>query len=112
MGIEKIEGRSDDVLYFESNDGKQIKIFPDFFRRAIIMSNDQISDYSLVQSGKNELQLFVNNNADIYEQAIVSIVELLNLRGIHGVKLIRSEVRHHEKGNKLRRIRNDYRKTN
>lgn len=112
MGIEKIEGRSDDVLYFESNDGKQIKIFPDFFRRAIIMSNDQISDYSLVQSGKNELHLFVNNNADIYEQAIVAIVELLNLRGIHGVKLIRSEVRHHEKGNKLRRIRNDYRKTN
>jgi len=112
MGIEKIEGRSDDVLYFESRDGKQIKIFPDFFRRAIIMSNDQISDYSLVQSGENELQLFVNNNADIYEQAIVAIVELLNLRGIHGVKLIRSEVRHHEKGNKLRRIRNDYRKTN
>lgn len=112
MGVEKIEGRSDDVLYFESNDGKQIKIFPDFFRRAIIMSNDKISDYSLVQSGKNELQLFVNNGMEVFEQAKKAVTELLYLNNIQGVILNRSELRHHEKGNKLRRIRNDYRQTN
>ena len=50
IGIEQIEGRSDDVLIFESNDGSQKKIFPDFFRRAIIMSDESISDYTLVQS--------------------------------------------------------------
>lgn len=104
-GIEKIEGRSDDILIFNSIDGKQVKIFPDFFRRAIIMSNNQISDYTLVQFGENELELFVENNSKIFDQAKDAIEKLLELNNIYGVNLIKSNAKHHDKGNKLRRIK-------
>ncbi|MEJ6584098.1 MAG: hypothetical protein QNL61_00910 [Crocinitomicaceae bacterium] len=112
LAIEQIEGRSDDVLVFESNDGYLNKIFPDFFRRAIIMSNASINDYTLVQSDKNELNLFIDADIEIYEQAKASIIDLLKAKNINNITIHRSEIRQHEKGNKLRRIRNDYRKAN
>lgn len=112
IGIEQIEGRSDDVLIFESNDRSQKKIFPDFFRRAIIMSDESISDYTLVQSDKKELNLFIDADAETYEQAKSSITDLLKENQINDIAIHRAEYRHHEKGNKLRRIRNDYWKAN
>ena len=112
IGIEQIEGRSDDVLIFESNDGSQKKIFPDFFRRAIIMSDESISDYTLVQSDKKELNLFIDADTETYEQAKSSITDLLKENQINDIAIHRAEYRHHEKGNKLRRIRNDYWKAN
>lgn len=112
IGIEQIEGRSDDVLIFESNDRSQKKIFPDFFRRAIIMSDESISDYTLVQSDKKELNLFIDTDAETYEQAKSSITDLLKENQINDIAIHRAEYRHHEKGNKLRRIRNDYWKAN
>lgn len=111
LGIEKIEGRSDDILIFKSYDGRQVKVFPDFFRRAIIMSDDQIRDYTLVQTAYNELCLFVNNDVSIFEKAKEAIIELLEKNKVQDVQIIKSEEIHHEKGNKLRRIRNDYSKT-
>lgn len=111
-GIEQIEGRSDDVLIFNSIDNSQVKIFPDFFRRAIIMANESISDYTLVQANKKELDLFIDSDNVVFEQAKSSIMELLKGNKIDDVTIQRAEKRHHEKGNKLRRIRNDYWKTN
>ena len=112
IGIQQIEGRSDDVLVFESSDGMQKNIFPDFFRRAIIMSNELINDYTLVQTKKSELDLFVDSDTKIYEEAKLAIVDLLKENKIIDITIHRAEYRHHEKGNKLRRIRNDYRQSN
>ena len=112
IGIDKIEGRSDDVLIFESTGNEIIKIFPDFFRRAIIMSNGSIKDYALVQSDRKELSLYIDGTREIFEQAKNAIRFLLKESGITDLEIIRSETSLNEKGNKLRRIRNDFRKTN
>jgi putative adenylate-forming enzyme len=108
--IEKIEGRSDDVLCFQSND-QEIIIFPDFFRRAIITSSDTIHDYTLVQSNLNQLELYVDDKR-AFSTAETAITQLLESYGIRNVAIRNVNSRHHEKGDKLRRIRNDYRKAN
>lgn len=110
-GIEKIEGRSDDVLRFESRTKDEIRIFPDFFRRAIIMSNDTISDYTLVQSKVDELQLYIDNPT-AFDQVKNALQKLLEENNIQDVAVLKAETKHHEKGDKLRRIRNDYWKAN
>lgn len=112
LGIEQIEGRSDDVLIFELPDNSKVKIFPDFFRRAIILSNEKIKDYTLVQSERNKLDLFIDGDSSVFEQAKSSVVELLKEHKVEGIAIHRAEKKHHEKGNKLRRIRNDYWKAN
>ena len=76
------------------------------------MSSSSISDYTLVQSAQKELNLFVDSDNDTFEQAKSSILDLLKGNKISDVAIHRAETRHHEKGNKLRRIRNDYWKAN
>lgn len=62
LAIEKIEGRSDDILHFYDNE--EIKIFPDFFRRAILMSSDKIKDYTLLQTDSKLLELYIDPLSD------------------------------------------------
>jgi len=110
--IEHIEGRSDDVLMFGNEIESAIKIFPDFFRRAIIMSDAEIQDYTLVQSDKKELTLYVNGQDSQYISAKQAIIDLLNKKNVHDIIIQRATHRSHQRGNKLRRVRNDYWKTN
>lgn len=111
-GISQIEGRADDILRFQSKDKKMISLFPDFFRRAIVQSHASIADYTLVQVAENRLELFIAGELETYNLANEAIQNFLSENNIHSVEIIRVTERHHEKGNKLRRIRNDYWKTN
>jgi putative adenylate-forming enzyme len=65
MAIDHIEGRSDDVLEF----GKQ-KIFPDFFRHAIILASDSIQNFRLSQ---------INNSKILVELALDSVSSKLEI---------------------------------
>lgn len=105
--IAKIEGRSDDVLLFENETGSPVKIFPDFFRRAIIMADDRIVDYVLIQRSKTVLELFVNGDQEQFERAKKGIETLLQHYAVAGVDIQRMNSHPHEKGNKLRRIKNE-----
>lgn len=102
--IEKIEGRSDDVLHFENKDGMTTKIFPDFFRRAIILSDPSIVDYMLVQRSGNLLELYIDGADERFENAQKELKSLLQFYLIEGVEINRINFRPLEKGNKLRRI--------
>lgn len=102
--IEKIEGRSDDVLHFENKDGMTTKIFPDFFRRAIILSDPSIIDYMLVQRSGNLLELYIDGADERFENAQKELKSLLQFYLIEGVEINRINFRPLEKGNKLRRI--------
>lgn len=102
--IEKIEGRSDDVLHFENKDGMTTKIFPDFFRRAIILSDPSIIDYMLVQRSGNLLELYIDGADERFENAQKELKSLLQFYLIQGVEINRINFRPLEKGNKLRRI--------
>ena len=112
VAIKQIEGRSDDVLRFSDGENKEIAIYPDFIRRAIILSNEAINNYSLVQSKKDELLLYVNHGEQLFEATKQALQHLLLDNGVNDVIILQETELNHQKGNKLRRIRNDYRKTN
>jgi len=103
--IAKIEGRSDDMLLFENIDGLPVKIYPDFFRRAIILSNESIDDYLLVQRSNLVIELYINGNQELFEEAKNGINTLLQHYSIVGIEITRIKNPPHKKGDKLRRIR-------
>lgn len=112
LAIDRIEGRSDDILEFINSTGSTIKIYPDFIRRAIIMSDESINDYSLVQIKAKEMSLYIDNGDNVYTRAEKAIIDLLNKFEITDVTISRSYSKHLDVGAKFRRIKNEYRKTN
>jgi putative adenylate-forming enzyme len=57
--IERIEGRADDVCYFEAVDGGMRAFFPDVIRRMILMASDRIEDYQAFQEAPAQLRIHV-----------------------------------------------------
>jgi phenylacetate-CoA ligase len=55
--IRAIEGRSDDVCYFETLAGGMRPFFPDMIRRMILLASAQILDYQAVQARCGELHI-------------------------------------------------------
>ncbi len=111
LGIKSIEGRSDDVLIFKTLNGNEINIFPDFIRRAIIMSNEKITDFTVIQKGKFQLLLFIEGEGeDLYENASEALFQLLKQHKVQYVAIEQIKDNQHIKGNKLRRVRNEYKK--
>lgn len=107
LTIDKIEGRSDDILSFKDERNKTVNIYPDFFRRAIIISDNEINNYALVQKSDNLLQLFISGSSSSYENAVVGINNLLQKHNIESVKTERILTNPHKKGDKLIRIRHE-----
>ena len=110
--IEMVEGRNDDVLKLINNEGKIVLVFPDFIRRAIVFSDENIFNYSVTQKEKNLINLFIDGENLQYENAKKSIIEVLRKLEIEGVKINRSKNLDHVKGTKLRRIKNEYKISN
>ncbi|HLP13813.1 MAG TPA: F390 synthetase-related protein [Flavobacteriales bacterium] len=105
-GIEKIEGRSDDMLEFMATNGQPVKIFPDFFRRAIILASDGINDYCLIQTSTDNLSLYTSGSNTEFEAAKIQIQQLLKTYKVERIAINRIFTNELIKGNKLRRIRN------
>ncbi|WP_394993159.1 F390 synthetase-related protein [Emticicia sp.] len=113
LAIEAIEGRSDDILVFNNAENEEIKIFPDFFRRAIILADSEISDYALIQTEPKHLLLYIKSqHENSYKLAYDAIQNLLKQNDVLNVEITQSNHNHTIKGNKLRRIKNDVRKVN
>jgi putative adenylate-forming enzyme len=113
MAIEAIEGRSDDILIFRNIENQEVKIFPDFFRRAIILADNTINDYALIQTEPNYLLLYTKSkHEDSFQMACDAIQELLKKNNIFKVEINQTNHNHTLKGQKLRRIKNNVRKTN
>ena len=105
MGIAQIEGRADDVLVFKNTDHQEVKIYPDFFRRALITADVAIQDYTLVQRGAHLLELYLLGTEEHFQKATRNINALLAKYQVEAVNIVRTKVKHHEQGNKLRRIK-------
>lgn len=113
MAIEAIEGRSDDILVFKNTENQEVKIFPDFFRRAIIISDNTINDYALIQTEPNHLMLYITSqHEESFRLACEAIQDLLKKNNIFEVEISQTNHNHTLRGQKLRRIKNDVRKTN
>lgn len=110
MAIDMVEGRSDDILRFVDDKGNEVKIFPDFFRKEIVLSDSEIEDYALIQKEEKLLRLYVKSvNSMSFQAAANSIFQLLVKHQVSNVEIETMPDKDHPKGNKLRRIRNDIR---
>ena len=58
--LRKIEGRCDDVLYFEQGDLRLVPIFPDTVRRIMNVSALLFDDYQLIQTSTRNLVIQLN----------------------------------------------------
>lgn len=106
--IEMIEGRKDDALKFLNSKGKEVVVFPDFIRRAIVFSDDNIINYSLTQIKENTVNLFVDGKLEYFEKAKKSIIKLLEKFKISDIHIHKVDTLDHIKGTKLRRIKNEF----
>jgi putative adenylate-forming enzyme len=112
--IQKIEGRSDDVFKFHQN-GKEIVIYPDFFRRAIILSSDQIINYCVTLTHEKTISLYLETtqsakSSKMFESVTQEITKMLFNFGISGVDIIPTNIELNQMS-KFKRIRNEYSKT-
>jgi hypothetical protein len=89
--------------------GEEVHLFPDFLRRAIISVSKDIHSYALICIRENEFELFVDGDSEQYELAKNSILNLLNSFDIQDTIINRITSTKVDKGNKLRRIRNENR---
>jgi phenylacetate-CoA ligase len=55
--IRAIEGRCDDVCYFDASDGGARPVFPDTIRRMILLASSEIEDYQGVQERHGHLRI-------------------------------------------------------
>lgn len=110
LAIEKIEGRSDDVLKFRSDTGQEVSIYPDYVRRAVILADESITEYQVVQQGANEIGLFTNGSEENFRRAQQVLSGFLQEKKISNVTIQQLNKIVHFNGNKFRRVINDYRK--
>ncbi|MBO6793726.1 MAG: hypothetical protein JJ895_07440 [Balneolaceae bacterium] len=107
--IEMIEGRSDDVLVFRSNENKSVKIYPDFIRREIILTHPSIQDYTVIQKSESIIELYVGKS-QFFDKVKQRLQSFLRSQGIDTVEIRQSLSRNHRQGKKLRRVQNESQK--
>ncbi|MHA1203868.1 MAG: F390 synthetase-related protein [Candidatus Heimdallarchaeaceae archaeon] len=75
--IDEIVGRTDDLLIgVNSSTGQVHYIFPDYIRRAIISSSEQVIEYQAIQTSKNRLEISIQLSKDKDEfQNIKSVIK-------------------------------------
>ena len=107
--ISKIEGRSDDVFRF-TKEGEEYIIFPDFIRRAIILSQDTITNYIVSQKSNDEVTLSIEgNHKSLLEEGSIALRKLLDKKKLPHVTVSVTDFEHNPIL-KFKRIRNDYSK--
>lgn len=78
MTLDKIEGREDDIFIFQNDDMRDVKIFPDFIRRAFLFSSEEILEYNIIQKSRTEINIsFIPKNGKNYNEIEKKIKENL-----------------------------------
>ncbi len=109
--LERVEGRFDDIFYFRSQvDSNLIPIFPDFIRRAILISSDAIQEYQAIQKDWDTVEIFLKLSSeaeqDIQSRVIASLQLFLSKAKCQNPQIIfRPYERSTQHDVKLRRIK-------
>jgi putative adenylate-forming enzyme len=102
--IDHIEGRSDDILTFG-----EVKIFPDFFRYAVLLASDDILNFQIEQIADNQLIIrlktikTIDKNA-LQNQVKMRVNDLLFKNNVNNCNIIFEELNHVDFYNKFRRV--------
>jgi len=117
--IDKILGRTDDLYWTQRKDCEELQfIFPDYIRRAIITSSEEIEDYQAIQKSYRKIIVRVNLKAENSDkQKIVTTIQN-NLKSVFFLyKCIEPEIdvvfekpKRNPNSNKLIRIIRDFKK--
>jgi len=84
--IDAILGRNDDILRFETNEGKTQTVFPDLFSRWIITSSDAIREYQVIQNDRQSVIIHIDLLPD-HAKEVNEVPELLATRIRHELSL-------------------------
>lgn len=113
MAIEKIEGRSDDIICLLDNRNNLVKVFPDIIRRTIVLSDNRIKEYSLVQKNKTTLELYIESSfKDSFLIAKTALVKKLREYNIIDINIMCLKENTINIGDKKRRVKNEYKQKN
>ncbi|MBL7814242.1 MAG: adenylate synthase [Saprospiraceae bacterium] len=103
MAIDHIEGRSDDVLTFGDK-----RIFPDFFRYAVLFASSDIEQFQVIQMTESELvvKLKLSLGFDSISLKVQeNIAQLLLKNNVTDVRIRVEQLGEHDFLNKFRRIK-------
>ncbi|GAB1540486.1 hypothetical protein NUACC21_31550 [Scytonema sp. NUACC21] len=112
--IHSVEGRRDDIFYLHhKNEEKLVPLFPDFIRRAIIISSEKIKEYAVVQKSPYLIEIYLKVPLEFLEesQAIVykNLLELFEQKHCQIPEICYKEYEtrtvHHKK---LRRVQREF----
>ena len=101
--IDKVEGRSDDIFYFEGQDGGQVIIYPDFIRRCILFV-ENVGDYQVKQHSERIVEVCLSQRDEQVEAAITAQFQLLAQQKQFKVPEIHFSDYHWDTSRKLKRI--------
>jgi putative adenylate-forming enzyme len=109
MALDGIEGRCDDTLILESEQGsKKVHIFPDFIRRGVIFSSHHITEYKVVQQGLDDIEIqFLSPNScskKVEEEIYASLCGLFKSQGAKLPNISFSQWRQGPFHQKLRKV--------
>ncbi|ANY70267.1 adenylate cyclase [Paenibacillus sp. BIHB 4019] len=83
--IASIEGRTDDLFYGRDADTQRlVPIFPDFIRRAVIMSSERIKEYKVVQQSDRQLEVALRVDGapeELHPELAAALSKLFTSRG-------------------------------
>ncbi|CDR30469.1 putative adenylate-forming enzyme [Acholeplasma oculi] len=68
IGLEKIEGRQDDIFIFKQNH-QEIEVFPDFIRRCMLFINEEI-EYRVFQHQNHDITIYISKITDEIKESI------------------------------------------
>ena len=109
MILDKVEGREDDIFILKSTSGEEIKIFPDFLRRAFMFSSGEILEYNIIQKTFTEIDIsFIPGDYGDYDVIKEKIMEnLYELFSNYNIELenIKLAFSDYEKKNRLAKKR-------
>ncbi|WP_057488819.1 F390 synthetase-related protein [Streptococcus oralis] len=101
--IDKVEGRSDDIFYFEGQNGGQVTIYPDFIRRCILFV-ENVGDYQVKQHSEKLVEVCLSQRDEDVETAILAQFQLLAQQKEFIVPQIQFSDYHWDTSRKLKRI--------
>lgn len=83
MHIEKMEGRSDEILDFNGN-----KIYPDYLRHVVQNNLKSFKDFAVVKSKEQLLVKIEGSREEEVEQKIqVDLLSLLSSKGVNDIAI-------------------------
>ncbi len=79
--IETIHGRADDIIYGSSIYSDELQfILPDFIRRSIVSSSDNIEEYTAVQTSPVQMTINLQLNRELDGEEIAEIEEAIKTK--------------------------------